>query len=157
MLLPPSITLLVPYFVINILYKLYNMSYYAKIYEEKKKIHLRPNDASGIIWTHFHCSPISCLFIHWLCCSTVAACGHLLELAIASGGRGRGARRKPWNQLANQHGSCDLLRVGLNDLTNIKFFKSFEPTLNRSHDYVLFALVVSILCILYKNKRWKIN
>ena len=64
-------------------------------------------------------------------------------------------RRKPWNQLelVNQHGSCDLLRVGLNDLTNIKFSMSFEPVLNRSHDYVLFALVVSILCILYKNKR----
>ena len=31
--------------------------------------------------------------------------------------------------------SCDLLRVGLNDLKRI-FFKSFEPTLNRSHDHV---------------------
>ena len=27
-------------------------------------------------------------------------------------------------QLANQHGSCDLLRVGLNDLENIKFYNT---------------------------------
>ena len=35
------------------------------------------------------------------------------------------------------HGSCDLLRVSLNDLEILKNFKSFEPALNKSHDYVV--------------------
>ena len=35
-----------------------------------------------------------------------------------------------------EHGSCDLLRVGFNDLKKDLKFKSFEPTLNKSHDYV---------------------
>ena len=40
-------------------------------------------------------------------------------------------------EVANQHGSCDLLRVGLNDLEILKISKSFEPALNKSHDYAV--------------------
>ena len=35
-----------------------------------------------------------------------------------------------------EHGSYDLLRVGFNDLKKKLKFKSLEPTLNKSHDYV---------------------
>jgi hypothetical protein len=60
----------------------------------------------------------------------------LLELAVASGGRGeeRGGLQV---EVANQHGSCDLLRVGLNDLEILKISKTFEPTLKKSHDYAV--------------------
>ena len=69
-------------------------------------------------------------------CGT-AACAGLLELAVASGSRGeeRGGRLQV--EVASQHGPCDLLRVGLNDLENFKIFKSFEPALNKSHDYAV--------------------
>ena len=62
----------------------------------------------------------------------------MLELAIASGGRGeeRGGLGLQV-EVANQHGSCDLLRVGLNDLEIFKISKSFEPALNKSHDYAV--------------------
>ena len=67
----------------------------------------------------------------------------MLELVVASGSRGeeRGGLQV---EVANQHGSCDLLRVGLNDLeifkiskAGSKISKSFEPALNKSHDYVV--------------------
>ena len=36
-----------------------------KKYEKmEKKLTQGPNDARSVIWAHFHCSALSCLFIH---------------------------------------------------------------------------------------------
>ena len=61
----------------------------------------------------------------------------MLELAVASSGRGEERGGRLQIEVANQHGSCDLLRVGLNDLEILKNFKSFEPALNKSHNYAV--------------------